>query len=351
MPRPSGRLSSLATDRPRRTRVRARGGSLLNPLSLSLSSPFSARLPFSLFASTSRALSPFQGKLRAGRPAFPPLARAREQGPPRSSIAAGQFTRRRQALAPAGWLPGTGAAAAPDMARVPSLLLARLIFLLLLLLVADAARLPLSLAPGDDAAASDALLKLKAGIKDEDGALGSWSPDTSPCGGDGNGGGTTWMGVMCNKDGVHGLQLEGLGLSGKLDLRALKSLPGPGLRTLSFMDNEFAGPLPDVKELSGLRAVFLSGNKFSGVIPADAFAGMGSLKKVVLSNNEFTGPIPPSLADAPRLLELQLNDNKFQGKIPDLKQGELTQVNLANNELEGEIPASLKSMTSDMFAG
>jgi len=39
-----------------------------------------------------------------------------KQGPPRSSIAAGQFTRRRQALAPTGWLCGTGAAAAPDMA-------------------------------------------------------------------------------------------------------------------------------------------------------------------------------------------------------------------------------------------
>ncbi|CAD6264730.1 unnamed protein product [Miscanthus lutarioriparius] len=237
------------------------------------------------------------------------------------------------------------------MAGVPSSLLARLLFLLLLLLVADAARLPLSLAPGDDDAAADALLKLKAGIKDDSGGLGSWSPGTSPCS-DGDGGsGPSWKGVMCNRNGVHGLQLEGMGLSGTLDLRALTRLPGPGLRTLSFMDNEFAGPLPDVKELSGLRAVFLSGNKFSGVIPADAFAGMGSLKKVVLSNNDFTGPIPASLADAPRLLELQLNDNKFQGKIPDLKQDELTQVNLANNELEGEIPASLISMPPEMFAG
>ncbi|KAF8653709.1 hypothetical protein HU200_061819 [Digitaria exilis] len=138
-------------------------------------------------------------------------------------------------------------------------------------------------------------------------------------------------------------------LSGTLDLGALKGLSG--LRTVSFMDNEFAGPFPDVKELSGLRAIFLSGNKFSGVIPADAFAGMGSLRKVVLSENNFSGPIPASLADVPRLLELQLNDNKFQGKIPDLKQKELKEVNLANNELEGEIPASLKSIKPDMFAG
>ncbi|KAJ1269168.1 hypothetical protein BS78_07G189800 [Paspalum vaginatum] len=232
------------------------------------------------------------------------------------------------------------------MAGAPTTL-ARLAILLagclLLALPADAARVPLSLAP--DAAAADALLKLKSGIKDGAGALSSWSPGTSPCNGDGS----NWSGVMCDKDVVHGLQLEGMGLSGTLDLRALKSLPS--LRTLSFMGNEFAGPMPDVKELSGLRAIFLSGNKFSGVILDNAFAGMGSLKKVVLSNNNFSGPIPASLADVPRLLELKLDDNRFQGKIPDLKQEELKEVNLANNELEGEIPASLKSIQPDMFAG
>ncbi|CAO2192082.1 unnamed protein product [Urochloa humidicola] len=205
---------------------------------------------------------------------------------------------------------------------------------------ADAARLPLSLAP--DADAADALLKLKSGINDGGGELASWSPGTSPCD-------SQWAGVMCNNNGVHGLQLEAMRLSGTLDLAPLKTLTG--LRTLSFMDNEFAGPMPAVKELSGLRAVFLSGNKFSGVIPTDAFAGMTWLKKVVLSNNNFSGPIPASLADVPKLLELQLNDSKFQGKIPDLKQKELTEVNLANNELEGEIPASLKSIKPEMFAG
>jgi len=229
----------------------------------------------------------------------------------------------------------------PSLARHLLLPAGRLFLLLLLPLAADAARLPLALAPDD----ADALLKLKAGIKDDAGALSSWAPGTSPC----DGGESKWVGVMCNQNGVHGLQLEGMSLSGKLDLGALKSLPG--LRTLSFMDNEFTGPMPDVKELGGLRAIFLSGNEFSGTIPADAFAGMGWLKKIVLSSNNFSGPIPASLADVPKLVALQLNDNKFQGKIPDLKQKELKDVNLANNELEGEIPASLKNIKPDMFAG
>ncbi|KAL6646648.1 hypothetical protein ACP70R_015725 [Stipagrostis hirtigluma subsp. patula] len=124
-----------------------------------------------------------------------------------------------------------------------------------------------------------------------------------------------------------------------------------GLRTLSVMSNQFSGPMPEVKELSGLRAIFLSDNKFSGEIPADAFAGMGSLKKIHLSNNNFTGPIPASLADVPKLLELNLSGNKFQGKIPDFPQKDLQNVNLSDNELEGEILASLKSIGPEMFAG
>ncbi|XP_006660296.2 pollen receptor-like kinase 4 [Oryza brachyantha] len=215
--------------------------------------------------------------------------------------------------------------------------------LCLALATADAARFLAAAAAADGEA--DALLKLKAGIEDGGGALRSWSPGTSPCDGDAS----NWAGVMCSGGSVLGLQLEKMGLSGTLDLRPLSSLTS--LRTLSFMDNKFAGPMPDVRELGGLRAIFLSGNKFSGEIPADAFAGMGWLKKVVLSRNSFSGAIPSSLTAVPRLLDLQLNDNKFQGKIPDFPQKDLKQFNVANNELEGEIPANLKSLGSEMFAG
>ncbi|GJN15728.1 hypothetical protein PR202_gb02666 [Eleusine coracana subsp. coracana] len=231
--------------------------------------------------------------------------------------------------------------------RPPPLLLLAICccFLLHLLALADAARVLASQSQAPEAA--DALLKLKSGIKDPNGALASWAAGTIPCG---DGGGSTWAGVMCDKDvGVHGLQLEKMGLSGTLDLAALK--PVRGLRSLSFMDNAFAGPMPGLKQLGGLRAVFLSGNRFSGPIPGDAFAGMGSLKKVVLSQNGFSGPVPASLADAPKLLELRLDGNKFQGRIPDLRQTELKDVDFANNGLEGEIPAGLKSISPDKFAG
>ncbi|KAM0835233.1 hypothetical protein ACQ4PT_063064 [Festuca glaucescens] len=222
---------------------------------------------------------------------------------------------------------------------------ARLLLIAVCLVLLPAAHAARQLASASSDPAADALLKFKDGITDDNGALKTWLPGTRPC----EGSTSSWAGVICHKGDVMGLQMENMGLSGKLDLSPLKSLDV--LRSVSFMDNEFAGPMPDVKVLSGLRAVFLSGNKFSEAIPADAFDGMGSLKKVALAKNNFSGPIPASLADVPRLLDLLLNDNKFQGKIPDLRQKELQVVNVANNELEGEIPPSLKSMPADMFAG
>ncbi|KAI4974963.1 hypothetical protein ZWY2020_048570 [Hordeum vulgare] len=227
---------------------------------------------------------------------------------------------------------------------LPARLLSIAVCLLLLPDAAHAARQLADTSPSPDDAA-DALLKFKDGITDDAGVLRNWAPGTRPCAG----AVSSWTGVICHKGEVTGLQLENMALSGTIDLRTLKGLPG--LRSVSFMDNQFAGPMPDVKALPGLRAIFFSGNKFSGEIPADAFDGMGALKKVTLSNNNFSGPIPASLAAVPRLLDLLLNDNKFQGKIPDLPQKELQVVNVANNELEGEIPASLKSMGAAMFAG
>ncbi|VAI86001.1 unnamed protein product [Triticum turgidum subsp. durum] len=227
---------------------------------------------------------------------------------------------------------------------LPARLLSIAVCLLLLPAAAHAARQLADSSPSPDAAA-DALLKLKGGIKDDAGVLRNWSPGTRPCAG----AGSSWAGVICHKGEVTGLQLENMALSGTIDLRPLKGLRG--LRSVSFMDNQFTGPMPDVNELPVLRAIFLSGNKFSGEIPADAFDGMSSLKKVALSKNNFSGPIPASLAGVPKLMDLLLDDNKFQGKIPELPQKELKVVNVANNELEGEIPASLKSMGAAMFAG
>ncbi|XP_008798178.1 pollen receptor-like kinase 1 [Phoenix dactylifera] len=201
-----------------------------------------------------------------------------------------------------------------------------------------------------DSAEAAALLKFKNMIADPEGKLGSWVAGTEPCGGDGKGKGE-WNGVICDDGNLHGLQLENMGLSGMLNVSvgALRELPD--LRTLSFKDNQFSGPMPEVKNFAGIRNIFLSNNKLSGEIPDDAFQGMGSLKKVDLSSNEFSGPIPTSLARVPKLLQLRLDDNNFSGTIPDLRQKGLNLLNVSRNELEGKIPDGLRNVKEAFFDG
>ncbi|KAJ0971874.1 hypothetical protein J5N97_019833 [Dioscorea zingiberensis] len=192
---------------------------------------------------------------------------------------------------------------------------------------------------------TDVLLRFKSTVSGADQALLDWVPGSTPCF-DGH---SNWTGIICYGNNVYGLQLEDMKLSGALELDPLEALPG--LRTLSFMGNDFAGLMPSFDKLGALKSVYLSRNKFSGTIPADVFTQMKSLKKVYLSQNDFSGPIPSSLAIVPRLMDLRLDGNKFSGAIPDLKSPELRLVNVSYNNLQGPIPQTLSKMDKSLFAG
>ncbi|CAL5439281.1 unnamed protein product [Camellia sinensis] len=205
---------------------------------------------------------------------------------------------------------------------------------------------------GDAESDANALIKFKSSLSNAD-ALRSWNinnnnndPKTmSPCSGNyGN-----WIGVLCSEGYIWGLQLENMALAGDIDVDSLLLLPH--LRTISFMNNNFEGGLPDFKKLGSLKSLFLSHNHFSGQIPDDAFTGMGSLKKLYLSHNEFTGTIPSSVAHPNKLLELRLDGNRFTGAIPDLQQKDLKILNVSNNELEGPIPPTLAKLNPTSFSG
>lgn len=192
---------------------------------------------------------------------------------------------------------------------------------------------------------SELLLKFKDSLSN-DSALATWKHQNTPC----NGNNPNWDGVLCEEKGtILGLQLENMGLTGTIDVDTLKQLPE--LRTLSFMNNNFKGPMPELNKLGALKSVYLSDNHFSGEIPGDAFAGMLSLKKVHLAQNNFTGAIPPSLTALPKLLELRLEGNQFEGQIPDFQQKELETFNVSNNALKGSIPAGLSYLNASSFAG
>ncbi|KAM7513358.1 hypothetical protein LguiB_012233 [Lonicera macranthoides] len=169
--------------------------------------------------------------------------------------------------------------------------------------------------------------------------LNNWNEDIDVC---------RWNGLICSKGSFYGLQLEGMELTGIIAVEILTELPS--LRTLSFMNNKFEGPIPNVTKLGALRGLYLSHNRFSGEISSDFFAGMQSMRKVYLANNEFTGKIPSSLADLPKLVELQLQNNEFEGEVPNFEQKDLV-ANLANNKLVGPIPAVLSDENSVSFLG
>ncbi|KAI3957145.1 hypothetical protein MKW98_002772 [Papaver atlanticum] len=190
---------------------------------------------------------------------------------------------------------------------------------------------------------SEALVKLKDSFPNAD--MLNWNQSTSPC----SGNTSNWIGVFCSKGSVWGLQLESMGLMGTIDVDTLTELPS--LRTISFMNNSFDGPIPDIHKLGAIKSIFLSHNKFSGDIPKDNFKGMGSLKKLYLNDNMFTGKIPLSLLGLTKLLELRLDGNQFEGQIPNFEQKGLKFINFANNRLEGAIPESLSKMDKKYFAG
>lgn len=195
---------------------------------------------------------------------------------------------------------------------------------------------------------SEILLKVKNNLQNSNNnnaLLSSWSTSTSPCSGDR----ANWEGVLCYQGQVHGLKLENMGLKGVIDVESLKELPY--LRSISFMNNNFDGPWPEVNKITGLKSLYLSDNKFSGLIPDQAFEGMQWLKKIHLSNNQFEGHIPASVALLSRLLELRLEGNKFTGVLPELQTSELKSFSVANNLLRGEIPFHLRKMSASAFSG
>jgi hypothetical protein len=213
-------------------------------------------------------------------------------------------------------------------------------FMLLMLLLVAAPS-------GGDATDADVLLKFKSSLSNADAPLNNWNASIRPpC----NGSFSTWAGIICDDGGnVLGLRLENMSLAGIIDVDTLVGLRT--LRSLSFMNNSFEGPMPEVNKLGAIRVLYLSLNRFSGEILDDAFQGMNSLRKVHLARNQFTGKIPSSLVVLTRLMELSLEGNQFEGNIPDFAQRKWTLFNLANNHLDGRIPTTLSNLNSSSFLG
>ncbi|KAK3205609.1 hypothetical protein Dsin_019655 [Dipteronia sinensis] len=152
------------------------------------------------------------------------------------------------------------------------------------------------------------------------------------------------------------------------------------LQTLSLMDCNLVGPLPDyLGKLPALTDLKLSYNRLSGEIPAsfgqslmqilwlnnqdggtggmtgpiDVVAKMVNLNQLWLHGNQFTGTVPEDIGALSSLKQLNLNKNQLVGLIPhSLANMELDLLDLNNNLLMGAIPqvkAGKVSYDSNLF--
>lgn len=190
---------------------------------------------------------------------------------------------------------------------------------------------------------SDALLQLKQSFNNTK-DLDSWQPGPGPCTRN-----SKWGGLVCSKGIVSGIRLDGMGLSGIIDIEALLALSA--LRTISIVNNSFSGSIPEFNRLGALKTIYISGNQFSGEIPSDYFVRLNSLKMLWLDNNQFTGEIPLSIQLLSHLAMLHLENNRFTGTIPGFTLRKLRSFNVSNNQLVGVIPDSLSRFGKDAFSG
>lgn len=150
-----------------------------------------------------------------------------------------------------------------------------------------------------DDSEKEILLDFKKSLSNAN-ALDNWNKDVSLC----NDNTPNWNGLICKAGSFTGLRLESMGLSGIINVESLSKLPS--LYAVSFMNNNFDGPIPsNINKIRALRTLYLANNNFSGEIPGDAFKGMKSMRRVYLGNNDFTGKIPNSLASLSKLVDLQ----------------------------------------------
>ncbi|QCE16665.1 LRR receptor-like serine/threonine-protein kinase FLS2 [Vigna unguiculata] len=119
------------------------------------------------------------------------------------------------------------------------------------------------------------------------------------------------------------------------------------LEELRVANNLLSGGVPPSIVNCRLLKVFdLEGNRFSGLIP-EFLGDMRNLKEFSLAGNLFTGSIPSSFGALSALETLNLSDNKLTGVVPEeiMKLGNVSELNLSNNKFSGQLWSNIGDIT------
>ncbi|KAK4271871.1 hypothetical protein QN277_020499 [Acacia crassicarpa] len=151
-----------------------------------------------------------------------------------------------------------------------------------------------------------ALMGIKASLRDPHGVLDNWDADAvDPC---------SWTMVTCSPDtSVIGLGTPSQSLSGTLS-PSIGNLTN--LQIVLLQNNNITGPIPsELGRLSNLHTLDLSNNLFNGEIPS-SLGHLRSLQYLRLNNNSLSGDCPEPLANMTELAFLDLSYNNLSGPMP-----------------------------------
>jgi hypothetical protein len=148
--------------------------------------------------------------------------------------------------------------------------------------------------------------------------------------------------AVCNATQLSALVLDGLSSADSCLQYIL-----PGLLDSYTLSQAVHGSIPTcVYTLPQLRTLHLSGNAFTGSLPADQMAP--ALSDLSLSHNVLTGTIPADVLQR-TWLQLDVSYNRLDGTLPSgaldpgLEQGAIVgPLYVRSNRLSGAIPGSLK---------
>ncbi|KAJ9567624.1 hypothetical protein OSB04_003590 [Centaurea solstitialis] len=108
------------------------------------------------------------------------------------------------------------------------------------------------------------------------------------------------------------------------------------------------GPVsPHIGNLTYLRSLQLQNNQFNGLLP-ETITNLLSLQVLNISFNNIQGTIPPNIGRCIELTVLDFMQNQLSGSIPQALTllPNLQTLNLARNRLSGPIPPSIANLSS-----
>ncbi|KAG6491129.1 hypothetical protein ZIOFF_052461 [Zingiber officinale] len=142
----------------------------------------------------------------------------------------------------------------------------------------------------------DALLLLKAAIKDPSARLSSWRAQVDCC---------AWTGVVCYNTTAGRVQV------------AVLNLQNPNAHQPKWTQRALRGELlhPSLLSLTHLHTLNLSYNDFDGTQIPPLIASLHKLRHLDLSFSNFSGTIPPRLGNLTNLLYLDLRSNNNFAKV------------------------------------